>query len=128
MARAVVREARRIKLSLPPISRVDFIVTHGVSAAIDGENVLVGSRHFVAEDEGVDCRSMEDRAAALRRQEKSLRYVARAGEIIRRSFAAALMHNASTVGILGYAALAASRPLENGASKRPVPSKEPSPC
>ena len=79
VARAVVGEARRRRLDLPPISRVDFIVAHGVSASIDGGNVLVGSHHFIAEDEGVPCQGMEETADALRRQGKSLLYVARDG-------------------------------------------------
>jgi Cu2+-exporting ATPase len=77
VARAVVREARARKLALPPISRVDFIVAHGVSATVDGENVLVGSHHFIAEDEGVPCESCDRAAHELRRQGKSLLYVAR---------------------------------------------------
>ncbi len=77
VARAVVREARARKLTLPPISRVDFIVAHGVSATVDGENVLVGSHHFIAEDEGVPCETCDQAAQELRRQGKSLLYVAR---------------------------------------------------
>ncbi|QLA18432.1 heavy metal translocating P-type ATPase [Desulfolutivibrio sulfoxidireducens] len=77
VARAVVREAKARKLPLPPISRVDFIVAHGVSATIDGQNVLVGSHHFIAEDEGVPCEACDQAAHDLRRQGKSLLYVAR---------------------------------------------------
>lgn len=82
VARAVVREARARNLPLPPISRVDFIVAHGVSAFINGKNILVGSWHFIAEDEGVPCHHLEDQADSLRGQGKSLLYVARAGELI----------------------------------------------
>ena len=81
VARAVVREAKRRDVPLPPISRVDFIVAHGVSASIDGQHVLVGSHHFVAEDEGVDCANLEETAASLRGQGKSLLYVAREGKL-----------------------------------------------
>ncbi|EFL51197.1 heavy metal translocating P-type ATPase [Solidesulfovibrio fructosivorans JJ]] len=81
VARAVVGEARRREIALPPISRVDFIVAHGVAASIDGKHVLVGSHHFVAEDEGVACDHLEQTAAALRGQGKSLLYVAREGRL-----------------------------------------------
>jgi len=81
VARAVVREAKARNLPLPPISRVDFIVAHGVSAAIGGHNVLVGSHHFIAEDEGVPCDAMDEAAHDLRRQGKSLLYVAREGKL-----------------------------------------------
>lgn len=79
VARAVVGEARRRGMALPSISRVDFIVAHGVSATIDGEHILVGSHHFIAEDEGVVCSHMEATAADLRGQGKSLLYVSKEG-------------------------------------------------
>ena len=79
VARAVVREAMRRQVPLPPISRVDFIVAHGVAASIGGEHILVGSHHFVAEDEGIPCDHLEETATALRGQGKSLLYVAREG-------------------------------------------------
>ncbi|MGD9610000.1 MAG: heavy metal translocating P-type ATPase, partial [Desulfovibrionaceae bacterium] len=81
VARAVVREAKQRTIALPPISRVDFIVAHGVAASVDGKHILVGSHHFVAEDEGVACAHVEERARKLRRQGKSLLYVAREGKL-----------------------------------------------
>jgi Cu2+-exporting ATPase len=56
---------------------VDFIVAHGVSAYVDGHQVLVGSHHFVGEDEGIDCELAHLQARALRKEGKSLLYVAR---------------------------------------------------
>lgn len=82
VARAVVAEARAQKLSLPPISQVDFIVAHGVSAYVEGKQVLVGSRHFLEDDENVDCSAVSDMSKKLRSQGKSLLYVARAGELL----------------------------------------------
>ncbi len=76
VARAVVAEAERRELDLPMLSQVDFIVAHGVAAFVEGREVLVGSRHFIAEDEGVNCDAMEADAKALRAQGKSLLYVA----------------------------------------------------
>ena len=76
VAEAVVREARNLNLDLPALSQVDFVVAHGVSAYVDGERVLVGSHHFVAEDEGIDCSPVEAGAGALRAQGKSILYVA----------------------------------------------------
>lgn len=82
MARAVLREAKRKKIALPSISRVDFIVAHGVSAYIDGSTVLVGSHHFLAEDEGVPCAAMDETAKTLRSQGKTLLYVGRDNRLI----------------------------------------------
>jgi len=82
VARAVVAEAKEQKLDLPPISQVDFIVAHGVSAYVEGERVLVGSRHFLEDDEGVDCSAVRTESRALRGEGKSILYVARSGQLV----------------------------------------------
>ena len=82
VARAVVAEAKARNLELPPISQVDFIVAHGVSAYVEGEQVLVGSRHFLEDDEGVDCSGVEEQGHELRSHGKSLLYVARSGQLV----------------------------------------------
>lgn len=81
VARAVVAEAEARALPLPPMSQVDFIVAHGVSAYVEGEQVLVGSRHFLEDDEGVDCSGVEALGRELRSGGKSLLYVARSGKL-----------------------------------------------
>ncbi len=81
VARAVVEEAKKRKLGFPPISQVDFIVAHGVSAFVEGRQVLVGSRHFLEDDEGVDCRAADDPGKKLRDDGKSLLYVSRDGKL-----------------------------------------------
>ncbi|WP_245577940.1 heavy metal translocating P-type ATPase [Maridesulfovibrio bastinii] len=81
VARAVVAEAKSQKLQFPPISQVDFIVAHGVSAFVEGRQVLVGSRHFLEEDEGVDCSAADNLTTELRQSGKSLLYVSRDGEL-----------------------------------------------
>ncbi|MFC3061608.1 heavy metal translocating P-type ATPase [Paenirhodobacter populi] len=43
---------------------VEFIVAHGVASMMEGKRIVVGSRHFVEDDEGIDCsaqRGMIDR-------------------------------------------------------------------
>ncbi len=82
VASAVVLAAKEKGLALSPTSQVDFIVAHGVSAYIDNENVLVGSRHFIEEDEGVDCSGVDEAALALQEDGKSLLYVAKAGKLV----------------------------------------------
>jgi len=83
VARAVVAEAKAQRLVFPPISQVDFIVAHGVSAYVDGERVLVGSRHFLEDDEGVDCSPMaRGTGRKLRKQGNSILYVARSGKLL----------------------------------------------
>jgi Cu2+-exporting ATPase len=81
VAAAVVGAARRKGLCLSPTSQVDFIVAHGVSAYIDNLNVLVGSRHFIEEDEGIDCSRADQAATAFQKEGKSLLYIARDGKL-----------------------------------------------
>lgn len=76
VARAVVNEANRQELTLPKIRKVDFIVAHGVSAMVEKKNILVGSYHFIAEDEQIPCDVSEKFAHTLRKEGKSLLYVA----------------------------------------------------
>lgn len=76
VGKAVVGAAKKRGLELPALSQVDFVVAHGVSAYVNGQRVLVGSYHFVAEDEGVDCSSAEEMARRLRATGKSILYVA----------------------------------------------------
>ncbi|PIE70009.1 MAG: heavy metal translocating P-type ATPase [Deltaproteobacteria bacterium] len=81
VAAAVVGAARTKGLALSPTTQVDFIVAHGVSAYIDDLNVLVGSRHFIEDDEGVDCSGADAAALAFQKEGKSLLYVARDGKL-----------------------------------------------
>ena len=53
MANAVVEEARRRDLCHEEYhSKVEYLVAHGIASTVDGERVLIGSAHFVFEDEG----------------------------------------------------------------------------
>lgn len=53
MANAVVAEASRRGLTHDEYhSQVQYVVAHGISSTVDGEKVLIGSAHFVFEDEG----------------------------------------------------------------------------
>ena len=76
VAKAVVKEAQHRGLELPTIGQVDFIVAHGVSAYVDGERVLVGSRHFIEDDERIDCSEADELINDLHSQGKSLLFVA----------------------------------------------------
>ncbi len=58
MANAVVEEARRRGLIHAEYhSKVEYLVAHGIASTVNGERVLIGSAHFVFEDEG--CRIPE---------------------------------------------------------------------
>jgi heavy metal translocating P-type ATPase len=52
MAKAVVRAASEKNLEHEEMhSKVDYIVAHGISSFIDSKKVLIGSYHFIFEDE-----------------------------------------------------------------------------
>lgn len=52
MAKAVVREAARRNLVHEEMhTRVEYLVAHGISSTIAGKKVVIGSYHFIFEDE-----------------------------------------------------------------------------
>ena len=54
MANAVVAEAKRRDLRHDEYhSKVEYLVAHGIASHVGDERVLIGSRHFIFEDEGV---------------------------------------------------------------------------
>ena len=58
MANAVVKEAKRQGLTHEEFhSKVEYLVAHGIASTVNGNRVLIGSAHFVFEDEG--CRIPE---------------------------------------------------------------------
>lgn len=53
MANAVVKEAKRQGLTHEEFhSKVEYLVAHGIASTVNGNRVLIGSAHFVFEDEG----------------------------------------------------------------------------
>lgn len=53
VANAVVEEARRRGLSHEEFhTKVEYLVAHGIVSTVEGNRVLIGSAHFVFEDEG----------------------------------------------------------------------------
>ena len=54
MANAVVEEARRRGLNHEERhAKVEYLVAHGIASSVDGEQVCIGSAHFIFEDEKV---------------------------------------------------------------------------
>lgn len=83
LALAVVEAARRNHGRHFDHKEVEFIAAHGVASVIDGKRIVVGSRHFVEEDEGVtvapaQCRRIE----RLFREGKTLLYIGFGGRLL----------------------------------------------
>ena len=76
IASAVVKEAERRNIPLEETGEVDFIIAHGVSAYVGKKHVLAGSRHFIHDDENIDCCAADETADALRKTGRSILYVA----------------------------------------------------
>lgn len=55
VARAIVREAklRGLHHERELHAEVRYVIAHGISTTIDGQDTLIGSAHFIFEDEGV---------------------------------------------------------------------------
>jgi Cu2+-exporting ATPase len=82
VATAVVREAARQGLRHDEEhSEVEYIVAHGIATQIQGKRVVVGSRHFVQDDEGVDIEKGEKFLTAFARKGNSVLYMAIGGEL-----------------------------------------------
>jgi Cu2+-exporting ATPase len=69
----VVKRAERENLShLEEHSTVEYAVAHGVASRLRGEKVLIGSAHFVLEDEGVSCTAEQREILGLETERRSV--------------------------------------------------------
>ena len=82
MANAVVEAARKKGLKHDEMhSKVNYIVAHGISSSISDKKVIIGSHHFVFEDEGVTIpKGLEERFASIPEDSSHL-YMAIEGEL-----------------------------------------------
>nr|WP_231117028.1 heavy metal translocating P-type ATPase [Pseudodesulfovibrio alkaliphilus] len=82
IGRAILAEAQRRGLDIPTPTRTDCSVAHGVSGMVEGILVRVGSRHFIGDDCGIDCSSLEKTASRYRAEGKSLIYVSAGNSLL----------------------------------------------
>lgn len=83
LALAVVKAARQ--LAHPhhlDHKEVEFIVAHGVASMIDGKRIVVGSRHFVEDDEGIPTVDQSEVIEGLLSDGKTLLYIGFGGELL----------------------------------------------
>ncbi|MBQ4077460.1 MAG: heavy metal translocating P-type ATPase [Mailhella sp.] len=62
-------------------AEVEYVVAHGIASMWRGKRVLLGSRHYISQDEGVDVSCMEETISDLARQGYSLLYLAVEGRL-----------------------------------------------
>lgn len=83
VARAVVRAAERRHLEhRERHAEVEYVVAHGIASSLDGKRVVIGSRHFVVEDEGVRVSLEQDALIEQRTVGLSSLYLAVNGELV----------------------------------------------
>ena len=82
VARAVVHGAERRNLRHEEEhTEVEYVVAHGIASQWRGKRVLLGSRHYLSQDEGVDVSSMDAEVEELSREGYSLLYLALDGRL-----------------------------------------------
>lgn len=76
VAEAIVKAARQRGFHHIHHEEVEFIVAHGVKTTVKGKEVIIGSRHFLEDDEMVDFRAHKDRLDVLENSGPALLYIA----------------------------------------------------
>lgn len=83
VARAVVRAAQERGLEhRERHAEVEYVVAHGIASSLEGKLVVIGSRHFVVEDEGVCVSAEQDRLIEGQTAGLSSLYLAVDGELV----------------------------------------------
>lgn len=75
IAEAIVRKAKEEKLNHIEHGEVAYLVAHGMSCPVNGDQLLIGSRHYLEEHEGIDFSNFMSDIAELEKQGKTLLYV-----------------------------------------------------
>jgi Cu2+-exporting ATPase len=83
VAKAVVRHALALNVKhREEHSSVKYIAAHGIATDYRGKHTVIGSRHFIKEDEGVDVSAAELDLERIAGEGKSALYLARAGKLM----------------------------------------------
>lgn len=82
VAQAVVEAAKQLDFVHVHHEAVEFIVAHGVATEVDGKRVVIGSRHFLQDDEGIDTSAHQELIEKKEEEGKMLLYVGFDSELI----------------------------------------------
>ena len=76
LARAIVAGAAARNLAVPAVANFDSVTGGGARGSVEGREVLVGKRGWLAEEGVADLAALDDRAEALQRQGRTVMHVA----------------------------------------------------
>lgn len=82
VAEAVVKAAKEKGFVHMHHEEVEFIVAHGVKTEVDGKQVVIGSRHFLEDDEKIDFGNAKSRIQKSLDNGKTLLYIGFDGKLL----------------------------------------------
>ncbi len=82
VAEAVVKAAKQRGFVHMHHEEVEFIVAHGVKTEVNGKSVVIGSRHFVEDDEKIDFTEHKDKINNSLKNGKTLLYIGYDGKLL----------------------------------------------
>lgn len=82
VAQAVVKAAKQKGFVHMHHEEVEFIVAHGVKTEVDGKDVVIGSRHFLEDDEKIDFSAHKEKIDKFLEDGKILLYIGFNGKLL----------------------------------------------
>lgn len=82
VAEAVVKAAKQRGFVHMHHEEVEFIVAHGVKTEVNGKQVVIGSRHFLEDDEKIDFCCHKEKIDASLKSGKTLLYIGYGGKLL----------------------------------------------
>ena len=82
VAEAVVKAAKQRGFVHMHHEEVEFIVAHGVKTEVKGKSVIIGSRHFLEDDEKIDFTEHKDKIENSLRDGRTLLYIGYNGKLL----------------------------------------------
>jgi Cu+-exporting ATPase len=81
LARAIVAGAAALKIPVPAVAHFDSVTGGGARGSVEGREVLVGKRAWLAEAHVADLADLDERSAALQQQGRTVMHVAIDGRL-----------------------------------------------
>lgn len=82
VAEAVVKAAKEHGFVHMHHEEVEFIVAHGVKTIVNGKEVVIGSRHFLEDDESIDFSGHEEKIEKCLLDGKTILYIGYDGKLL----------------------------------------------